>query len=87
MACGCGKKGNLPKRNVNAIKPAIQQSIVRSMGVNPPEQQKQQLEQALQVLSQPQQTAQTAPVDAAATTPVDTQAAQTTPAAARPTQR
>ena len=41
MACGCGKKGNLPKRNVNAIKPAIQQSIVRSMGVNPPEQQKQ----------------------------------------------
>ena len=42
MACGCGKKGNLPKRNVNAIKPAIQQSIVRSMGVNPPEQQKQQ---------------------------------------------
>ena len=42
MACGCGKKGNLPKRNVNAVKPAIQQNIVRSMGANPPEQQKQQ---------------------------------------------
>lgn len=34
MACGCGKKGNLPKRTINAIKPAIQQNIVRSIGVN-----------------------------------------------------
>ena len=42
MACGCGKKGNLPKRNINAIKPAIQQNIARSMGANPPEQQNQQ---------------------------------------------
>jgi hypothetical protein len=42
MACGCGKKGNLPKRNINAIKPVIQQNIARSMGANPPEQQNQQ---------------------------------------------
>jgi len=34
MACGCGKKGNLPKRAINAIKPAIQQNIVRSIGTN-----------------------------------------------------
>ena len=32
MACGCGKKGNLPKRVANAIKPTIQQNIVRSLG-------------------------------------------------------
>lgn len=34
MACGCGKKGNLPKRAINAIKPVIQQNIVRSVGTN-----------------------------------------------------
>lgn len=34
MACGCGKKGNLPKRAINAVKPAIQQNIARSIGVN-----------------------------------------------------
>jgi hypothetical protein len=33
MACGCGKKGNLPKRTGNTVKPAIQQNIVRSMGI------------------------------------------------------
>lgn len=32
MACGCGKKGNLPKRTGNAAKPTIQQNIVRSIG-------------------------------------------------------
>lgn len=34
MACGCGKKGNLPKRAINAVKPTIQQNIVRSIGAN-----------------------------------------------------
>jgi hypothetical protein len=34
MACGCGKKGNLPKRVANAIKPTVQQNIVRSIGSN-----------------------------------------------------
>lgn len=34
MACGCGKKGNLPKRIANAIKPTVQQNIVRSIGSN-----------------------------------------------------
>ena len=41
MACGCGKKGNLPQR-ANVIKPAIKQNIVRSMGVNAPQNQNQQ---------------------------------------------
>ena len=36
MACGCGKKGNLPKRIANVIKPTIQQNIVRSIGANNP---------------------------------------------------
>ena len=34
MACGCGKKGNLPKRVANSIKPTVQQNIVRSIGSN-----------------------------------------------------
>ncbi len=42
MACGCGKKGNLPKRVANAIKPTIQQNIVRSMGANNPQPQVEQ---------------------------------------------
>lgn len=29
-----GKKGNLPKRVANAIKPTVQQNIVRSIGSN-----------------------------------------------------
>lgn len=42
MACGCGKKGNLPKRIGNAVKPVIQQNIVRSIGsTNPPAQNEQ----------------------------------------------
>jgi len=36
MACGCGKKGNLPKRIANVNKPTLQQNIVRSMGTNNP---------------------------------------------------
>lgn len=42
MACGCGKKGNLPKRVANAIKPIVQQNIVRSIGNNPPQPQSEQ---------------------------------------------
>jgi len=42
MACGCGKKGNLPKRVANAIKPTVQQNIVRSIGSNNTELQIEQ---------------------------------------------
>jgi hypothetical protein len=42
MACGCGKKGNLPKRVANAIKPTVQQNIVRSIGSNNTEPQIEQ---------------------------------------------
>jgi len=42
MACGCGKKGNLPKRVANAIKPTVQQNIVRSIGSNNTESQIEQ---------------------------------------------
>jgi hypothetical protein len=34
MGCGCGKKGNLPLRQPNTIKSAIQQKISRSIGSN-----------------------------------------------------
>lgn len=34
MGCGCGKKGNLPQRQTNIIKPTIQQRIARSIGSN-----------------------------------------------------
>jgi hypothetical protein len=42
MGCGCGKKGNLPKRIGNAIKPVVQQNIVRSIGTNNVENQNEQ---------------------------------------------
>ena len=42
MACGCGKKGNLPQRNMNGAKPAIRQNIVRSAGNNQPQTQIEQ---------------------------------------------